>query len=265
MCATDRCPRGSDPNGVVDVCYLTKHDKPENPDDLAQDDPLTPFVATWASQCLQAYRTSCTSQDLHHLSLAPKPSPPPTTDGSCSLSDYTQDESSTSGTSTGDDAARRRQSRRNPAWLRRAIACPFYKNDPKRFHACGYGVTLRSSLAARYHVYLHHRADVDTPDNTLPKLLTQYEVAASRRGPKHQERSWLRMWDMLFPGAKRPESVYMSSPAERELVALRRWWKRAGPGLVKPLLADEADDEDSLEQVQASILQKMVEQAGIGI
>jgi len=272
MCATDRCPRVFDPNGDnIDVIYLKKCERPENPDDLAPDDTLMPLVATWATDCLQAYRISQTSQDLHHLSLSPKPSPilipNPTTNNPNPSSNDTENESSTSGTSTDSNATRRRKIRKHPAHPHKAIACPFYKRNPKRFHACGYNVTLRSALAARYHVYLHHRADVDTPDNIFPKLLTHYEAAASRAGPKHEEQSWSRLWDMLFCPMKGPESVYMSSPAEKELVALRRWWKREGPGLVKPLLAGEgeAEDEDTLEQVQASILGKMVEQAGMGV
>ena len=54
----------------------------------------------------------------------------------------------------------------------------------------------------------------------------------------------------------------MSSPTEKQLVAMRRWWKRSGPALVRGLLPAEEQDEDTIEQVQASILGRMVEQAG---
>jgi len=265
MCATDH-PHGLYPNddhngaSSFDICCLTKDDRPEIPDDLPPDDTLMPSVPGWATDTLQAYRTSCASQGLHDLTLAsPNPNPHSSSDPS---SDSVNESSSSSGTSIDQDATLRRRARKNPARPRAAIACPFYKLNPKDFAPCGYAVTLRSSLAARLHVHHHHRRDVSCSPGDLSKLLTRYEAAASRRGRKHQERSWFRMWDMLFPDAKRPESVYMVSPTERELVAMRRWWKRAGPALVRNVLAPDEQDEDTLEQVQASILRKMVEQAG---
>jgi hypothetical protein len=53
--------------------------------------------------------------------------------------------------------------------------------------------------------------------------------------------------------------MYLSSPAEREVVGLRRFWRRAGPGVARGLLGPGAD-EATLKAVAASVLRAVVEQ-----
>jgi hypothetical protein len=89
---------------------------------------------------------------------------------------------------------------------------------------------------------------------------------ASGKGPRRiyedEEESWFRTWDVLFPGVKRPKTAYLSSPGEQEILALRRFWKKAGPAVVKRLLGEETDGA-TLRAVQASVLEKMIKQAGL--
>jgi hypothetical protein len=93
-----------------------------------------------------------------------------------------------------------------------------------------------------------------SPRRRRPRLI--------KRGDKEQE-SWFRMWDVLFPTVGRPETAYLASPREREIVALRRFWKRLGPGVVKGLLAPYRADPATREAVAGSVLRDMVRQAGL--
>jgi len=182
------------------------------------------------------------------------------------------------------------------------LACPMYKKDPRRYHSCAYTITLTSARAARQHVIIDHPVPIycamcHSHFPTL-RLRDEHERArtctvlervegegdptiegvtgdqrekllrldASGKGPRRiyedEEESWFRTWDVLFPGVKRPETAYLSSPEEREILAMRRFWKKAGPAVVKRLLG-EGTDGATLRAVQASVLEKMIEQAGL--
>ena len=84
-------------------------------------------------------------------------------------------------------------------------------------------------------------------------------------GEEEDEReSWFGMWDVLFPGVERPESVYLDAQEEREVVVLRRFWRRAGPRVVRGLLGlGGGADLATREALAGSVLQEMVEQAGL--
>ncbi len=83
-------------------------------------------------------------------------------------------------------------------------------------------------------------------------------------GEEDGEESWFRMWDVLFPGVERPETGYLDAREEKEVVALRRFWRRVGPRVVRGLLGPGGGaDLATREAVAGSVLLEMVEQAGL--
>ncbi|KAK3900566.1 hypothetical protein C8A05DRAFT_35800 [Staphylotrichum tortipilum] len=89
-------------------------------------------------------------------------------------------------------------------------------------------------------------------------------VSAKREG--EEEESWFRMWDVLFPGEPRPETGYLVERGEREVVALRAFWRRVGREVVRGLLGPDGggDEGETQEAVAGSVLREMVAQAGFG-
>ena len=86
-----------------------------------------------------------------------------------------------------------------------------------------------------------------------------------------EEEEWHRIWNILFPDVvPMPTDVYLSSPREREVAALRAFWQAAGPELVSGLLRDrgllrweDPREEAALAALHASVLERVMEQSGL--
>ncbi len=137
------------------------------------------------------------------------------------------------------------------------LACPFYKHNPQRYHACAGAADIRNAHSVREHVLTEHLAPIYCPIccSHFPSALardkhirarscTQRELTAeviegatddqveellqwddaprrSRRGKMRgddDEVSWFRIWDVLFPGAKRPKTARMRPSKGGKLV-----------------------------------------------
>ncbi|KAL2132612.1 hypothetical protein VTI74DRAFT_3602 [Chaetomium olivicolor] len=268
----------------VDESMLSFDELPEKPSCLADGHPLQGAVQTLAAQCLQAYNTARTTaaasqpsiRAMRQLSLRPKP---------CR---HTRLRSSSNTTTTKTDAAASLD----------AMACPFYKRNPMRYHSCAWAVNIRNTRSAKQHVIIDHHAPIYCPicsshfpsavardkhvrarsctereltadtlegvtEDQVEKLLQRDVGKAARRMREAEEASWFRMWDVLFTGVVRPKTAYLSSPREREVLALRRFWRRrAKLGAVREFLG-EGVDEATLKAMEASVFQNMVVQAGL--
>jgi hypothetical protein len=116
-------------------------------------------------------------------------------------------------------------------------------------------------------------------DNTAGKLRCEFgggrtERAAANRhritAKASEEEKWFRIWKTLFPGERCPDSVYLSTPRERETVALRRFWDAAGPGLISDELKQRGlwswelkGGDDALSDLHTSVFKGMVEKYGL--
>ncbi len=85
-----------------------------------------------------------------------------------------------------------------------------------------------------------------------------------------EEDRWFRVWEILFPDVPRPESAYLSAPREREAAAMRRFWRKAGPGLVAGALEkrellqwEDPREEAALAALHASVFKGMMEESGL--
>ncbi len=109
------------------------------------------------------------------------------------------------------------------------------------------------------------RRDEPGASSVAPGRRKRRRRKVSGDGDDDDEESWFRMWEVLFPGVPRPKTGYLAKPAEMGAVALRRFWRRVGPQVVKDLLRFEGGgaDRDTREAVAGSVLGEMVEQAGL--
>jgi hypothetical protein len=87
----------------------------------------------------------------------------------------------------------------------------------------------------------------------------------SVRATDHEAEQWFDVWDILFPCSPRPESSYLSAPEEREVVSIRRFWRRDGPEMVAKVLEghgmlrwEDLDEEAALATLHASVLEGML-------
>lgn len=93
-----------------------------------------------------------------------------------------------------------------------------------------------------------------------------------KRTTPSEEGRWFRTWDILFPGVPRPDSAYLSAPHEREITALRRFWRKVGPELASSLLEERGllqwsalQEDASIAAFYASVFIGMVEELGFRI
>ncbi len=111
-------------------------------------------------------------------------------------------------------------------------------------------------------------------EDQVEKLMLRDNISRSalrRRGQGSEqtrevleEQRWFQVWDIVFPGEPRPASAYLTTPREREAVALRVYWRRHAPKLIHAALKEEdRRDEKALEALQASVLKDMMELGGV--
>ena len=209
---------------------------------LAEGRVLHAATQTWAQRCAQPSSTPRVTAAATATALvtAPAPASQPRVSTTKQLPVRTKP---------------RRQTRRhrNTNTYRAAsphpLACPFYKRNPKRYHACAGVVNIHNSRSVRQHVLSDHLAPIYCPicsshfpsaisrdehirarscpereltaeaiegatDDQVEKLLQWEAPRRSRRGMMREdteEASWFWMWDVLFPGAKRPKTVRLPS------------------------------------------------------
>ncbi|KAK1829237.1 hypothetical protein QBC39DRAFT_357025 [Podospora conica] len=86
--------------------------------------------------------------------------------------------------------------------------------------------------------------------------------AAAADDAERQRQRWFRVWDTVFPGVPRPASAHMTAPREREVVALRRYWRKRGRKAVRAALREEErGDQEVLEALEESVLRRMMDLA----
>ncbi|KAI8952595.1 hypothetical protein F4801DRAFT_540608 [Xylaria longipes] len=134
----------------------------------------------------------------------------------------------------------------------RLLACPFFKKDPQRYQDCG-KYTLRRIKDVKQHIYrLHCKPELycsrcfenfkcsNERDHhireggcTLKEVPNRDDVISDNqrkelkecgsRG-KSKQQQWMELWDVIFPGAKRPRSPHVEDGQGELLSSLRSYW-----------------------------------------
>ncbi|OTB03871.1 hypothetical protein M426DRAFT_23394 [Hypoxylon sp. CI-4A] len=132
----------------------------------------------------------------------------------------------------------------------RSLACPFAKSDPRKHHACFSKRLTRirdvKQHLARKHTPEHYcircsaifpnqedlRAHVGNaeglfcvPSSSLDGISQQKHLQLSRKSnPKlPEDGQWFSIWDIIFPGQKRPSSAYMDFGFSEDLCSYREY------------------------------------------
>lgn len=174
-----------------------------------------------------------------------------------------------------DDIGRAKQKAKTDAdkqeKTRLQFACPFQKLDPLKHHEC-LKYALHRIKDVKQHVYRRHKQ----PDYYCARCFVVFETADARdeharskdcenkKGPgfegitdveknklnKNPSRGleareqWFRMWDIIFPGKKKPTSVLVGSYIEEMVPLLRSLWTRKNSKILAMAQKDQASPVD---------------------
>ncbi|KAK6829443.1 hypothetical protein PG987_010027 [Apiospora arundinis] len=170
------------------------------------------------------------------------------------------------------------------------FACPFLKQSPHKYRGCAKYV-LRRVRDVKQHLNRKHR----TPDFYCARCYNAFNHAKERdehtrygnceyrenppfegvtemqkellhtkeRNKSSAEDQWFMIWDILFPGARRPHSVSRYSPWEEPVAGLRDIWRTRHPELLaqvgqsgsKPVIASTDSPIHSLMDKMFDILE----------
>ncbi|KAI0864272.1 hypothetical protein F4860DRAFT_437467 [Xylaria cubensis] len=134
----------------------------------------------------------------------------------------------------------------------RLLACPFHKKDPQQHQDCG-KYTLRRIKDVKQHIYRLHckpelycsrcfasfkcsnerdnhireggciLQEVPNHDGIISDNQRKELKECKSRGTSKQQQ-WMELWDVIFPGVKRPRSPYIESGQAELLSSLRTYW-----------------------------------------
>lgn len=121
-----------------------------------------------------------------------------------------------------------------------SFGCPYYIHDPSRHNECKMQQVLKGTDYVEQHLKRHHQQPIHCPccgetfeqrstrDDHMKERsceprkfthegMTQYQVEALKHIPRKttQSERWRIIWDILFPGEPRPDSLYVDDPIER--------------------------------------------------
>lgn len=150
-----------------------------------------------------------------------------------------------------------------------SLACPFQRLDAHKYHRCSKYI-LRRIKDVKQHIYRCHMQ----PEYYCALCFNVFESALERdehirragcnkrpvpwfHGVSDEQRrrlgqkasstlsveaQWFEIWGLLFPEQKRPESVWVGSPFEEAVFALRSVWKNAGTRILEDVLGSSESD-----------------------
>ncbi|KAF2477218.1 uncharacterized protein BDR25DRAFT_339195 [Lindgomyces ingoldianus] len=184
---------------------------------------------------------------------------------------------------------RRKVSRFSGEIDEKLLACPFCKNDARRYRGC-YKYILRDISRLKQHLARKHRIPTHCPSCSLKfeselerdqhirarscEILpprnwdgidqSQKRQLEQRVSPgKTKEENWYIIYEILFPGKPRPRSPYVDAPLSDDLLALREFAAIEGPNIVSDLTRNELPEslrpnEQEIQSFLESIFQDAV-------
>jgi len=146
--------------------------------------------------------------------------------------------------------------------LPKSFACPFLKWCPTRYSRCYVNVKKLSSISyVKQHLIRKHTPErycqvcqaANFPDDN--SLIRHINIGNCTRrdrtmidGVSYQQRSrlsrkstpnackedqWFAIWDILFTGYQRPNSVYMDTDLTQEMLQLHEYFTSRGPAIIR--------------------------------
>ncbi|KAH7031513.1 uncharacterized protein B0I36DRAFT_363195 [Microdochium trichocladiopsis] len=163
-----------------------------------------------------------------------------------------------------EDRGSKRAKGENPGDEGPCFACPFYKFDFAAHHKC-LNLTLRRVRDVKQHLVRRHQQPLfcitcgqtfetqhQQESHLLQRSCTRPDTFVRPPGitRDHREKfasrvskmlsgteQWFSVWDIIFPGASRPQSPYVSAAVEEVVDMVRRFWEENGRSIIADQLA----------------------------
>ncbi|KAK3690264.1 hypothetical protein B0T22DRAFT_515436 [Podospora appendiculata] len=159
---------------------------------------------------------------------------------------------------------------------KRLLACPIYKHSPYQYRNCKL-FRLRRMKDVKQHVYRRHmkpqlcdpyRGNSNSPPSPDSIFISETQKKAlglqysSRNKPIEEQ--WHAMWNIIFPGKRRPRSIYLDSQLEGTVPIMRSLWEEKRSENIKMILDKVPSDAcslsaDSLGQIMDVVFARFME------
>jgi len=144
-----------------------------------------------------------------------------------------------------------------------SLACPFWKHDRERYSKCG-GLVLNRIRDVKQHLNRRHYREFYCPrcflvfkDEQACSHHTsgvicqpssgrldgishhQRNALTKKSNPKlNEEGQWFAIWEILFPGHKRPDSPYLDPELSTDFFEFQQYSAERGPAILEEVLND---------------------------
>lgn len=165
--------------------------------------------------------------------------------------------------SVEDEDERDRQSTHKHVEQKRMLACPYRKLDPHRHRDC-LKYTLHRIKDVKQHIDRRHSCEVGQKqclEGVTDEQRRKLNKTSSRN--KSLELQWFNMWDILFPGKKRPRSAFSGNYIEEVVHLIRDCWDDKSSALIGSAIRDHGDipiDKDLLDRLMVTLFSRLEEE-----
>lgn len=132
------------------------------------------------------------------------------------------------------------------------LACPYYKRDPVASYECR-RYKFQRVKDVKQHLYRRH----SRPDGIRmeQKKALSHNVTRGKTVPEQ----WYDMWEILFPGLKRPRSVYLGSVFEQSILQIRSSWISNRSQIIHKVLSTDSFMSIPLESMFDRVVQGLLD------
>lgn len=165
--------------------------------------------------------------------------------------------------SVEDEDSRDRQSTHRHVELKRMLACPYRKLDPHRHRDC-LKYTLHRIKDVKQHIDRRHSCEAGHKsclEGVTDEQRRMLNKTSSRN--KSLELQWFNMWDILFPGQKRPQSAFSGNYIEEVVHLIRDCWKNKSSTFIGSAIRQHGDitiDKDLLDKLMVTLFNRLEEE-----
>ncbi|KAG6368793.1 hypothetical protein INS49_003007 [Diaporthe citri] len=165
--------------------------------------------------------------------------------------------------SVEDEDSGDKQSTHRHVEQKRMLACPYRKLDPHRHRDC-LKYTLHRIKDVKQHIDRRHSCEVGHKpclEGVTDEQRRKLNKTSSRN--KSLELQWFNMWDILFPGKKRPRSAFSGNYIEEVVHLIRDCWDDKSSTLIGSAIRKHGDipiDKDLLDKVMGTLFKQLEEE-----
>lgn len=164
------------------------------------------------------------------------------------------------------------------------FACPFHRFNPQKYHRC-LKYTLNRIKDVKQHIYRQHsrpslycarcyqvfttigdrdvhsrRADCDTRSPPEFEGITDQqrnELKKSSPKKKPLDEQWFELWEVVFPGRRRPQSPFIGNHVEEIVPLLREIWNEKKAAIISGVIETRgrptAVDDNFIADIMGSV------------